>query len=94
MPSATTLLINITQAAVTSSLRNRSVRQFVKDTDLRLEVGPLSTSWVLEYRPQACCRTIQSHLAKAIFGDVHRHTPSEARVEAGKADGNPFERMA
>ena len=52
MPSATTLLTNITQAVVTSSLRNRSARQFVKDTELRLEVGPLSASWVLEYRPQ------------------------------------------
>ena len=55
MPAAKTLRTKITQAVVASCLKNRDVRQVEKDTKLRglrLEIGPLSASWVLEYRQQ------------------------------------------
>ena len=71
-----------------SSLRNRAVRQVVKDTELRgprLEIGPLSASWVLEYRPQGLLEDVRRPSSKSYkFGDVHSHTPPEARVEASK----------
>ena len=88
MPAAKTLRTKITQAVVTSCLRNRDVRQVVKDTELRglrLEIGPLSASWVLEYRPQGLLEDGRRPSSKSYkFGDVHSHTPPEARVEASK----------
>ena len=88
MPPPTTLRTKITQAVVTSCLRNRDVRQVVKDTELRglrLEIGPLSASWVLEYRPQGLSEDGRRPSSKSYkFGDVHSHTPPEARVEASK----------
>ena len=88
MPPPTTLRTKITQAVVTSCLRNRDVRQVVKDTELRglrLEIGPLSASWVLEYRPQGLLEDGRRPSSKSYkFGDVHSHTPTEARVEASK----------
>ena len=88
MPAAKTLRTKITQAVVTSCLKNRGVRQVVKDTELRglrLEIGPLSASWVLEYRPQGLLEDGRRPSSKSYkFGDVHSHTPPEARVEASK----------
>ena len=75
MPAAKTLRTKITQAVVTSCLRNRNVRQIVKDTELRglrLEIGPLSASWVLEYRPQGLLEDVRRPFSKSYkFGDVH-----------------------
>ena len=78
----------VTGMGITSCLRNRDVRQIVKDTELRglrLEIGPLSASWVLEYRPQGLLEDGRRPSSKSYkFGDVHSHTPPEARVEASK----------
>ena len=75
MPTAKTLRIKITKAFAASSLRNRAVRQVVKETELRgprLEIGPLSASWVLEYRPQGLLEDVRRPFSKSYkFGDVH-----------------------
>ena len=75
MPTAKTLRIKITKAFAASSLRNRAVRQVVKETKLRgprLEIGPLSASWVLEYRPQGLLEDVKRPFSKSYkFGDVH-----------------------
>ena len=75
MPAAKTLRIKITKAFAASSLRNRAVRQVVKETELRgprLEIGPLSASWVLEYRPQGLLEDVRRPFSKSYkFGDVH-----------------------
>ena len=75
MPAAKTLRIKITKAFAASSLRNRAVRQVVKETELRgprLEIGPLSASWVLEYRPQGLLEDVKRPFSKSYkFGDVH-----------------------
>ena len=84
MPAAKTLRIKITKAFAASSLRNRAVRQVVKETELRgprLEIGPLS-------RPQGLLEDVRRPFSKSYkFGDVHvRGFVHEVIISCGNDD--------